>query len=235
MSFMKTKIDKNTVKESTGGGNYISGSGIYDVLIERASVAKTKNGAVTVDISLINDAGNSTMFYNNIVETSAGKDVDKNGKPLPGVALINKIAIINNLDGIDDPEEQTVKVGKDNKEVTLDVLTDLDDLPLRVQVQEEYSRYNDKISRKLVIKSVFRTEDGASAEEIVADAEGETVDFGKQLAIIADRYADKITYKDELTAEEVAAWKEAQNSGNSTTAKTPKAKTNKAAGSLFKK
>jgi hypothetical protein len=238
MAYVTTKIDKTTIKESTGGGSYISGSGIYDVSIERASKSKTKNGATSIDISLINDAGNSTIFYNNITETAEGKSVDKNGKPLMGVALINKILIISNLEGYDDePDIQTVtvKVGKENKKITLGVLTDFDDLPLKAQVQEEYSRYNNNISRKLVIKSVFRTEDGASAEEIVADAEGEEINFGKQLAIITERYADKITYKNELTAEEVTAWKESQNSSSNTSTKTPKAKTNKAAGSLFKK
>lgn len=240
---MKAKIDRTSVKESTGGGGYISTSGVYDVTIERASVKETTNGALSLDITLMNEAGNSTTIYNNILKTKDGSDVDKNGKMLPGMALLNKIMIINGIEELDDPEEQELKLGKDNKEVTLNVLTDLDDLPLKVQVQQEYSvipegyKNAGQISEKLVLRSVFRQEDGASAEELFADSEGEEVEFGGQLKLIQERgYDTKISYRDGLTEDDVEKWKKERASGNKSDTPAPKAKPkNKKAGSLFSK
>lgn len=242
MAFFKARADKTAVKESTGGGSYIDGSGIFDVAIERASVSQTKNGSTSLDITLINEAGNSTTFYNNIIETADGSDVDKNGRMLPGLALLNKIMIIEGLEEIDDPEEQTLKLGKDNVEKTLHVLTDLDDVQLKVQVQEEWSivpegyKNAGAYSRRLNIKSVFRPSDNATADEIVADAEGADVEFGAQFAVIKEKYADKVTYKDGLTAEDVAAYKALKAKGGDETpaAAAPKAAV-KSKGSIFNK
>jgi hypothetical protein len=84
----------------------------------------------------------------------------------------------------------------------------------------------------MVIKNFFR-EDGASAEEIVKD---ESEDFGKRLALESEKYASNVTYKNDLTPEDVEAWKESKKDNASKPTPKPKAtvKTAPKSGSVFK-
>jgi hypothetical protein len=122
--------------------------------------------------------------------------------------IFNNLAIIAGLDDISEPEEQEHAVGKDNEVKSFMVLDDFTGLEVLVRVQQEYSKYNNEIKSRLTIKGFYRAEDKANAFEIIK-GEGFGTQHGKDLA-----YAEKITYKDGLTAEEVAAW-EAQKSGKS--------------------
>lgn len=226
---MKFKIntDPKAVADNSGG-NFMSSSGIYDVTINFASIAVSKNGAESVNFNFDHN-GNPVTIYGPYVTSTAGDPLEI------GMNLINKLGVIAGLgDGDElDVEEETHKVGKDQKPMEFSVITNFSDLPIKVRVQEEYSinPNTDQIRKAMVIKSFFR-EDGASAEEIINDTE-----VGKRLALEEEKYASNITFRDGLTPEDVEQWKKdqaaARASGGSGGAKsTPKTKAAK--GGLFK-
>lgn len=198
MSFIKINRDEAVVKESKGGGSYLSKSGIYPVTIKFASVSINDHNARSIDFN-VDYNGNSSTLY--------GLKLDNNdGSENYMYPIFNNLAIIAGLDDISEPEEQEHAVGKDNETKSFMVLDDFTGLEVLVRVQQEYSKYNNEIKSRLTIKGFYRAEDKANAFEIIK-GEGFGTQYGKDLA-----YAEKITYKDGLTAEEVAAW-EAQKSG----------------------
>lgn len=233
---MKLRVTTNPAAiQETGGSSYISKSGIYDVTVKFASIAVSKNGAESINFNLDYN-GNSQTIYGPYV-------TDRNGETLEiGAKLINKLAIIAGMTDGDDfeIEEETHAVGKDNKEQEFTVISNFTDLPIKIRLQEEYSRNpsTGEITKKMVIKNFFR-EDGASAEEIVNDTE-----IGKRLAVEQEKYASNVTYADSAkgandapTPEEVEEWKAAKAAaGNSAPTPKPKtpAKPAKSGGSLFK-
>jgi hypothetical protein len=214
---------KEAVKDS-GGGSFIGQSGIYDVLIKFASVDVSKGGAQSVNFN-IEYNGNPTTIYGPYITSKAGDPLDI------GLGLIrDKLGIIAGVEGDLTIEEEEHAVGKDNKLQEFSVITDYSDLPVKMRIQMEYSVYNGEIREKKVIKNFFR-EDGASAEEILAIENGEDVEIGKRLAYETEKFADNITYLDDLTAEDVANWK-ADKSSNAPAKSAPKS-TNTAAKKLF--
>lgn len=222
---MKFRVSTSTeaVAESAGT-SFISKSGIYDVTINFASVDVSSGGAESINFN-IDYNGNGQTIYGPYV-------TDKQGNTLEiGAKLLNKLAIIAGMEDGDDfeIEEETHVVGKDNKEQEFSVITNFSDMPVKIRLQEEYSinPKTNEIQKRLVIKNFFR-QDGASAEEIVKDA-----DFGKRLATEQEKYASNVTYKDDLTPEAVADFFAAKKAG--APAPKPKAAPAKKAGSgLFK-
>ena len=228
---MKFKVSTNSaaIQESGSGSSYIYKSGIYDVTINFASMATSKNGAESINFN-VDYNGNGQTIYGPYV-------TDRNGDTLEiGAKLINKLAIIAGMEDGDDfeIEEQTHAVGKDNKEQEFAVITNFSDLPVKIRLQEEYSiNPNTKeIQKSLVIKNFF-AENGASAEELVNGTE-----VGKRLALETEKYADNVTYKDDLTPEMVQEWRDAKAAEAKGGKPAPKAKPTaapaKKAGSLFK-
>ena len=200
MSFIKINRDEAVVKESKGGGSYLSKSGIYPVTIKFASVSINEHNARSIDFNVDYNGSSSTLY---------GLKLDNNdGSENYMYPIFNNLAIIAGLDDINEPEEQEHAVGKDNEIKSFMVLDDFTGLEVLVRVQQEYSKYNNEIKSRLTIKGFYRADDKANAFEIIK-GEGFGTQYGKDLA-----YAEKITYKDGLTAEEVAAW-EAQKSGKS--------------------
>lgn len=198
MSFIKINRDEAVVKESKGGGSYLSKSGIYPVTIKFASVSINEHNARSIDFNVDYNGSSSTLY---------GLKLDNNdGSENYMYPIFNNLAIIAGLDDINEPEEQEHAVGKDNEVKSFMVLDDFTGLEVLVRVQQEYSKYNNEIKSRLTIKGFYRAEDKANAFEIIK-GEGFGTQHGKDLA-----YAEKITYKDGLTAEEVAAW-EAKKSG----------------------
>jgi hypothetical protein len=228
------KFRVNTSKEAveeTSGSSYISKSGIYDVEIAFASLDVSKNGAESVNFNL-NYNGNSQTIYGPYV---TNKDGNVNEI---GAKLINKLAIVSGMGDGDEfeIEEETHKVGKDNKPQEFAVITNFSELPIKIRLQEEYSMWDGKIKKTMRIKNFFRAEDNASAEEII---DGDNSKFGTRYTLEEEKYADNVTYKDGLTSEDVEEWKKAMAEaakGGSTTPKpkTTKAPTTKKAGGLFK-
>ena len=202
MSILAVKKSAAAVAES--GGGYLSKSGIYDVTIKFASVDTSKNGALSVNFNLDYN-GNDQTIYGPYIQDNAGNPLEI------GIGLVNKLSVIAGLEDGQEPtvEEETHAVGKDKTEKEFQVITDYTDLPIKIRLQEEYSinPNTNEIQKRMVVKSFFRA-DGASAEEIVNDTE-----IGKRLALEEERYSSNITFKDNLTQEDVDAFMEQKKAG----------------------
>lgn len=204
---------------------FIGSSGVYDVEINFASIAVAASGAEQIVFNL---------NYNNKQQTIYGPFYKgKDGSYLDiGTKLYTTLGVIAGLEDGDEftVEPETHEVGKDNKELELDVIQELTELPIKVQVQMEYSVYQGNIQERPVIRAFFN-EEGASAEEIING--GET---GKRLATILDKFADKNSYRDELTKEDVDAWIADGRNKNKASTPAPKAKSASAkTGGMFSK
>lgn len=196
-NFFTAKTDAAAVAD---GGAYINESGIYPVTLKVVSVKVNEKNARSIDFN-VDYQGSSQVFY--------GLKLDNNdGSENFEAKVFNKLVVCAGLDGVSQPEIQTHNLGKEKKPTDLSVLTDFDDIPVQVRVQYEYSKYEGKIREHKRIKAFYRN-DGASASEIIALANGQQAVIGTQLAK-DEKYAANVTYKDGLTAEDVAAWKEAE-------------------------
>ena len=203
--------------------SYISTSGVYDITIKFASVDVSTGGAESVNFN-VDYQGNPVTLYGPYVQ-------DKQGNVLAiGAKIINGLAVIAGMQDGDDyvMEKEDHAVGKDNEVKTFNVITNFTDLPCKVQVQEEWTlNPNTKQPRKSIVIKNFFSEDGATASELKSGK-----DKGKQLAIVLEKYASNITYKDGLTKEVVDEFKAAQKAGKPTP--QPKVAAAKPATSLFR-
>ena len=207
MAFFVTKKDAASVSD---GGSYINQSGIYDVTLKIVSVDVGDNGSTALNFN-VDYQGSDQTFYGLRLTNNDGSENF-------GAKVFNKLCVVAGVDAVSDPEVQEHKLGKDQTPTDLAVLTDFTDLPVKVRIQYEYSKYQGKIQEKKVIKAFYR-EDGASASEILNETP-----VGVQLAKDLN-YASNITYKDGLTAEDVAAWK-AEKSGKPAPANSTAPKAN---------
>lgn len=210
--------DAATVAE-TSGSSYISKSGIYDVTIKHASISKSPGGSEKV-IFNINWDGNDQTIYG-----PCYKNNDGNPNTI-GTRIYNKLGIIVGMREGDRPtiQQETHAVGPNKEQKELAVIQEFTDQNVKFRLQEEYTCYNGQIRKSMEIRNVFH-ESGASANEILSNGTvGE--DLEKE-----QKYASNVTYKDGLTAEDVAEWKASKSKDNAAT--TPKASTNKAAAPLF--
>lgn len=223
---MKLKVTTNAdALAAFSGSSYIANSGVYDVTIKFASLDVTEKGAESVNFN-VDYNGNDQAIYGPFITSKAGDTIEV------GAKLINSLAVIAGMTDDDEYvlEEEEHIVGKDKKAQVFNVITNFTDLSVKIQLQEEYSvnPKTNEIRKQLRPKNFFR-EDGASAAEVVSGK-----DIGKQLAIIEEKYANRITYNDGLTPEAVAAWKESKKTNAPT---TPRAKAKPAAkqNSIFNK
>ena len=218
----KVNTQADALKESGAGGQFISNSGIYPVTINFLSINQSSKGSYNYALN-IDYNGNSQTIYGPTIQNNDGSE------NVIGSRSLNKVCVIAGLDSgaALNLEEEEHTVGKDNEVKTFVVATDLSGLECKLQLKRVYDKYKGEIKPKLNIESFFRMSDGASADEIVAEANGKDVTFGAQLAKIEENEATtqprygKDEDKNQVTEEEVAAFLEAKKSGNSTTTSAP--------------
>ena len=205
-------VPKTDVASIQDGGNYITTSGIYDVTLKVVSVKVNNHNARSLDFN-VEYQGSNQVFYGLKLDNNDGSENFER-------KVFNKLVIVCGPHSVSDPEIQEHKLGKDQTPTDLAVLTDFTDIPVKMRVQFEYSIYNNEIKEKKLIRSFYRSHDGATAAEILAGK-----GYGQQLAKDME-YANNVVYKDGLTAEDVAAWKE----GRKLTKPSPKPTPNEFAG-----
>jgi len=193
MSFFKKKTDEKSLKEGGGNSKYINKSGVFDVTIIAPFVSQGNKDASVIDLCLEHE-GQTQALYGHMSYTN--KD---GGDNEIGQKIFNLLVVVSGVDEINDPIEGTLPIGKKGADKDAAILEDLADIECKIRVQMEYSVYNGDIKEKTIIKSFYRA-DGASAEEIVNET-----DIGVQLEKDM-AYAENITYKDGLDAEQIAAW-----------------------------
>jgi len=200
MSFFKTKRDSESVKERVGGSSkFLNKAGIYDVNVIAAFVNEGKGGSLTVDFFIEKDEQPQPL-YGSLRITNNNGDENK-----IGAATFNKLLVILDEDEAADPEEATLPMGKDGADKDVAVIPNLTDFEVKVWVAIEYSVYNGSIKEKKVIRNFYRANDGASAEEIVNEAEpGQQ--YAKDLEYLETSENKGVIYKDNLTADQVQEW-----------------------------
>lgn len=196
MSFFKASTDKKVLQQ--GGSNHITKSGFYPVTILAPVVSKSNNGSTSIDM-FVDSNGQKQIVYGNLrITNNDGSD------NAIGSKVFNQLVIIADLDEVSDPVATELPIGKNGSMKDADVLEDLCDLDVIMRVQMEYSAYKGNIQEKKVIKAFFRATDNATAEEIVK-GEGIGDGFAKE-----QKYADSVTYKDNLTEADITEWIAAQ-------------------------
>lgn len=190
MSFFKKQTSEEALKEG-GDSKYISKSGLYDLNVITAFVGGTAKSPVVelyVDLN-----GQAQPLYGNMRLTN------NDGSENFGAKVFNKLLVIADIDGVEDPIEGTLPIGKKQADKDVAILESIQDIDCKVHVQMEYSIYQGSIKEKTVIKNFYRA-DGASANEVVNDTE-----IGLDLEK-STKYFENVTYKDGLDAEQVNEW-----------------------------
>jgi len=219
MSFFKTRKDAESVKESNGGNSkYINKPGIYDVNVIAAFVNEGKGGSLAVDFFIEKDEQPQPLYGGLRVLNNDGSENKI------GASVFNKLLVILDEDEAADPEEATLPIGKEGADKDVAVIPNLTDFDIKVWVAVEYSVYNGSIQEKKIIRNFYRANDGASAEEIVNEAET-GAQYAKDLEYLETSENKGVIYKDDLTKETVDQWIKDKRPkgtvGGSTSAKKP--------------
>jgi len=213
MSFFKAAKSKDDLKQGGGSGHIVS-SGCYPVNIIAPFVNVSKNGSTSVDLYVEHEGKKQVVYGNLRITNNDGSDNKI------GAKVFNQLVIVSGVEEVSDPVEAELPIGKQEAMEDVGVLEDLSDLDVLMRIQMEYSVYNGNIQEKKVIRGFFRTEDKASAEEIVNE-EG----YGSQYEKDAT-YFDNVTYKDNLDADTITKWiaegRPKGTAGGSSASATPK-------------
>ena len=197
---MKLSVAKNedAIKD-TGNGGFINDSGIYDVTLNYVQVATTKNGAKQLNFNVTHNGQDQTIYGPILFSTEGKLNEITNG-------LLNRLCIIAGMDDGQDIETEDAEfpVGKDQKMMEMEIIPELSGIEAKIRIQMEYSLWNDNIQERRSVKAFYR-EDGATAAEAES---GQNI--GAQLEVHREKYASNVTYKDGLTAEDVATWQKSR-------------------------
>lgn len=213
--FFQTKKDSESVKETSGGGSYITSSGMYDVTIEAMWVEENDKGARSIGL---------LVDYNDQLQPIYGAfRLDNNdGSANFEQEIFNKLLVVLGIDELSDPVKADLPIGAGKSDKEMDVFEEVSEEPVTLRIAMEYGKWNNNITEKKKIRSVYRTEDKATASEIVNETEP-GVQYDKDLA-----YADKDIIKDNLTEEDVQNWigagRPKNGSGSTGTGNTDKPK-----------
>ena len=202
---MKLKVSKSKETLREGGSGFITRSGIYDVTLNFVQIAENENGAAQLIFSLTHEGQEQTLYGPYILNRDGGvNEITQR--------LLNRLCVIAGMEDGQEIETETEEhpLGREQKMTEIEVIPELSGVDVKMRIQMEYDdKYNGEIRETKAIKAFYR-EDGATAEEATS---GENI--GRRLAIDTEKYADKVTYKNGLTKEDVDAWLEERRSGAS--------------------
>lgn len=197
MSFFTASIDKKAIAEN--GKEFITKSGIYDVVIKFVSVKVNDHGARSLNFNVLYQGSETTLYGLKLDNNDGSENFQRN--------IFNKLCVIAGIQNVNDPVKEVHKVGRDQKEESFDVLDQFNDLPVKVNIRFRYSKYNGEIREQREIMGFYR-EDGATASEIVSGtAVGVQLEKDK-------KYAENNRYDDGLTIADVEAWKASKSTAS---------------------
>lgn len=191
-------VNAAQVAKAEAGGQGISTSGIYPVLVKGVEVGATTNGGTQVN------------YYFDKRVCSFNLVVDTKGQPTFGMDVLQGLCVIGGLEGLQDPSAISIQL-KDRVKETVG-FPELEGIEAKVWLQFEYSRYNGEVKEKINVKRFYRASDDASGTEILTNE-----NVGQRMSKDVD-HSVTVKYSDGVTAEDVVAWKAAQQSNAPTTA-----------------
>ena len=198
MALFVTQRDAESVRESTGNSKYISTPGIYDVTLLAAFLSPGNEQALTIDL-FVDYSDQPQPLYGNMRVTNRDGSANKIGSE-----TFNKLLVILDQDQADDPEETALPIGKAGADKDVSIIPNLTDVSIKVWIAVEYGKYNGSYTEKKIIRTFFRAEDGATAEEIVNGTEPKQ--YEKDLAYLESSENGGYIYKDGVTAKEIEEW-----------------------------
>ena len=206
MAFYKAKRDEKSLKEFTGeGSKYLNKPGIYDTSVIAAFLNEAeKSEAATIDFFLEYQGEKQPLYGNWYISKKDGKENES------GIALLEKLMVILDLEELSDPEEEELPIGKDSAMKVVPVIPELTNFDVKIKIGIEYGKYNGNYTEKKVIKTFYRAEDGATADEIVHDAEEKGKQYQKDLEYFEQNEDAGYKYNDGVTKEEIEAWVQAK-------------------------
>lgn len=192
--FVKSQTNS---KNNSGSSNasFISESGVYPIKIHYVGINQYSKGSKSFYIAYsLNDDSNESLIYGGVFEKDDGS-VCSFG--------FNQIQIMQFVFGLKDLSVAKKRVKLYNgEEKDIDVFKELQNKKCLVQVTLEYSKYNNKISRRILFRDMFREDDKANGVEIANKK-----NYGNKWKWIQDN-KDKISqpsYRD-VTPDEVKKW-----------------------------
>ena len=151
------KVNINDIKNEeifSGGSQFITKSGLYDIEIVSAFVrAKDKQQSLWIKYAVNGTPSNSFLFV---------RLTNNNGEENFEKLVFDKIAAMK---GVTELSTTKKKVKFKETETTEDCFVQLEGLKIKVWIREEFTKYNGQIYQKFAIKEVFDSKTNLTAQE----------------------------------------------------------------------
>ena len=207
MAFKLNVTKEDVAKASTGGASFIGTSGIYDVTILAVVADENEHGAVSFGFYV--DLGNDhkQMLYGALpmAHYDNSQILESNQKTFGALCTIAGVDIETDFE----PVEASLPIGKAGAAKDVAILEEFEDVAVKMWIKQDYYRKgNGEIGESRTVRGFFRTEDNASADEIInGTTPGER--YARQ-----EKYFNDVGYKD-VTEEEVKEMIDARKGGGS--------------------
>lgn len=156
----KAEFVKEISKFANSGSSYINESGLFNVKINKALFTPASTGSKKFTLNVTKEGGDVESIINLGVVFKA--DGTKN------VVAYNRLLSLLELFKISGVDTKPTKIKAANgDEIEAEEIKELANKTLIIQVQKEYSKYNDKIYRNLNLMDAFRVSDKANAVELL--------------------------------------------------------------------
>ena len=196
---IKANVQKLKEAPSTGNSTWIQKSGVYLLHIKGIEEVPGNKDAIAV-----NYIAEECISYNNTIVNMAGDEVF-------GMDILQSLLIVTGQAQFSDAVSAPIQFnsGPQNKTVYPESVG----LTVYATVHFRYRVYNKTIREDKIIRNFFSIADKASASELLqsssdgSESKGSKGDAYK--AALAYYETDRVTYEG-VTAEEVAAWRQAQ-------------------------
>lgn len=214
--------DASQLQERESVGRIVS-NGMCDIIITNMYVNKPKDPnskglSLNLEFKRAEDFANKDANTQTIYSAIIYKKNDGTVNPM-GQELMSKIAKVagKTMTDINKTLPTQIKIGQNVE--TVDAIVTLSGAKITGKFRQEFGMYNNKVTDKVRLLTVFRTSDKASAAEIINHEAGKPVELGKQYSIEASKEVTP-KYNDGLTPESVAEIRKSGSTG------TPEPKAN---------
>lgn len=216
----KAPVNLDKLAEAPKSGSYINTSGVYDITLKALTVDLSPWGTTNIGM-FIDFNGSPKMMYSVLdlgPDDTSGLEQWQKDSYAKAWDTLDKLAVVCGIDPstMSDTETVSLPIGKDGAEKDVEVFPEISDVDIKAWFKFEYYRSKDgDIKEKVLFKEAFTT-DGLSADEVLREEKE-----GKRLTKL-EKYINVVSYKSELTAEDVDAWIASGRTASAPKASAPK-------------
>lgn len=193
---MTYTVNLDAIKDvSTSTSSTIYKSGVYDIIIKKAYIKATKNGAKKLWLAYkLKDANkDGGVLFISLTNNNGSDNYQK--------VLLDKLLTICDIKEATITKADVVTKKGTTKE---DCFLSLDNKEVKIWVRMSYSTYNGQIQESTDVMEFFRTTDKASAREIILQS-----DIGSRYAH-CEKSFEMVKYNNNLTADDIKKWKDSE-------------------------